>query len=65
MTDKNKFDMPFLMTAEKASKIITKKIFSNTFEIFFPKRLIIPMKILNFLPSFIYFFIIKYFVKLK
>lgn len=65
MTDKNKFDMPFLMTAEKASKIITKKIFSNTFEIFFPKRLIIPMKILNLLPSFIYFFIIKYFVKLK
>ena len=63
MTDQNKFQMPFLMTAEKASKIITQKIFTNTFEISFPKRLIIPMKIMKLLPSPIYFFLTKYFVK--
>ena len=65
MTDQNKFQMPFLMTAEKASKIITQKIFTNTFEISFPKRLIIPMKIMKLLPSPIYFFLTKYFVKLN
>ncbi len=65
MTDKNNFEMPFLMTAEKAAEIITQKLFSNTFEISFPKKLIIPMKIMNLLPSSIYFFLIKYFVKQK
>ena len=65
MTDKNTFQMPFLMNAEKASEIIFKKIFSNTFEISFPKRLIIPMKIIKLIPSSIYFFLMKYLVKQK
>ena len=64
MTDKNTFPMPFLMSSEKAAKIIFSKINSNIFEIYFPKMLLIPMKILSFLPYRIYFYLIKKFVKL-
>ena len=63
MTDKNTFPMPFLMSSEKAAKIIFSKINSNIFEIYFPKMLLIPMKILSFLPYRIYFYLIKKFVK--
>ena len=64
MTDKNNFQMPFLMNSEKAARIIFAKMNSNVFEIFFPKLLIIPMKILNLLPYKIYFFLVKKFIKL-
>ncbi|MDC3090913.1 SDR family NAD(P)-dependent oxidoreductase [Rickettsiales bacterium] len=59
MTDKNNFPMPFLMTSQKAAKRIYEKLFSSDFEIYFPKRLIIPMKILSILPYRIYFFIMS------
>ena len=52
------------MSSEKAAKIIFSKINSNIFEIYFPKMLLIPMKILSFLPYRIYFYLIKKFVKL-
>tara|TARA_B100000900_G_C20535048_1_gene698021 strand:+ start:630 stop:1385 length:756 start_codon:yes stop_codon:yes gene_type:complete len=64
MTDKNSFPMPFLMSSEKAAKIIFSKIHSNIFEIYFPKMLLIPMKLISFLPYNIYFFLIKKFIKL-
>ena len=64
MTDKNTFPMPFLMNPEKAARIIFSKIRSNIFEIYFPKILLIPMKVLSFLPYRIYFFLIKKFIKL-
>ncbi len=64
MTDKNTFPMPFLMSPEKAAKIIFSKIHSNVFEIYFPKMLLIPMKLISLLPYKIYFFLIKKFVKL-
>ena len=57
MTDKNTFPMPFLMSPEKASKIIFSKLNSNVFEIYFPKSLLIPMKLLCLLPYKIYFFL--------
>ncbi len=59
MTDKNTFPMPFLMSSKEASQRIFKNLSNNSFEIFFPKRLIIPMKILSILPYKIYFFIMK------
>ena len=59
MTDKNKFKMPFLMSAKDAAQRIYKKLSSKDFEIYFPKRLIIPMKILQILPNKIYFYIMK------
>ena len=59
MTDKNTFPMPFLMSSENAAKKIYKKLSSYDFEIYFPKRLIIPMKILSILPYKLYFFIMS------
>lgn len=63
MTDKNTFPMPFLMSANKAAKIIYKNLFSSKFEIYFPKRLIFPMKILSILPYKVYFFVMKRILK--
>ena len=59
MTDKNDFSMPFLMTSADAAKRIYKKLSTNEFEIYFPKRLIWAMKLLQILPYKIYFFVIK------
>ena len=59
MTDKNDFPMPFLMTSAEAAKRIHKKLSTNEFEIYFPKRLIWPMKLLQILPYKIYFFLMK------
>jgi short-subunit dehydrogenase len=64
MTDKNSFFMPFLMTPNNAAKKIFEKLESSEFEIFFPKKLIIPMKLLRLLPYSIYFFLIKKLIKL-
>ena len=64
MTDKNPFFMPFLMTPSNAAKKISEKLESSDFEIFFPKKLIIPMKLLRLLPYSIYFFLIKKLIKL-
>lgn len=63
MTDKNPFFMPFLMTPKLAAQKIFKKLSSNNFEIFFPKKLILPMKLFKFLPYQLYFFLMKKFVK--
>ena len=65
MTDKNTFDMPFIMSAKRAADIITKNIFSKKFDIYFPKRLILPMKLLQIIPFSIYSFLMRYFVKRK
>ena len=65
MTDKNTFEMPFMISAKNAAEQIMRKIFSNKFEIFFPKRLILPMKFLSILPAPIYFYLMKKFVKKK
>lgn len=59
MTKKNKFYMPFIISSKEAAKRIEQKIHSNNFEISFPKRLIIPLKILRLLPYKLYFFFLK------
>ena len=64
MTDKNKFKMPFLMTSIEAAERIIKKLDTNNFEIYFPKRLLLSMKILNMLPYNFYFKIIRKLIKL-
>ena len=65
MTDKNTFEMPFMISAKSATEQIMKNIFLNKFEIFFPKRLILPMKIMSMLPDKIYFYLMKKLVKKK
>ena len=37
MTDKNTFDMPFLMMSQKAAKIISSKINSKNLKSIFPR----------------------------
>ena len=64
MTDKNKFKMPFLITSEKAAHRIADKINTNDFEIYFPKRLLLGMKLLKFLPNKLYFKLIRKLVQL-
>ena len=59
MTDKNDFKMPFLMSSKEAASRLIKKLDIDTFEISFPKRLIIPMKILQLLPYSLYFFLMR------
>ncbi len=63
MTDKNKFPMPFLMTAKNAALRIYKGLLSSKFEIYFPKRLIIPMKFMSILPYSLYFFLMNKLLK--
>jgi len=53
LTDKNNFPMPFIMSSEKAAKIIINGIYSKKYEITFPLPMYIIMKCLQILPNFI------------
>lgn len=57
LTDKNDFKMPMIIEPEKAAKIIRKELLSRKFEIHFPKKFTIIMKILQILPYPLYFWI--------
>ncbi len=64
MTDKNKFKMPFIKSAEfAANKIYKGIVHKNSFEIAFPIELVSILKILRILPYRIYFFLIKILTK--
>ena len=64
LTDKNKFQMPFLKSPEFAANKIFKGLTkSNSFEIHFPKQLTLILKILRILPYKIYLFLINKSVK--
>ena len=59
MTDKNKFAMPMIKSAEYAAektfKGLTKQ---NVFEIHFPKTFTLGMKLLKIMPNWLYFLIV-------
>jgi short-subunit dehydrogenase len=63
LTDKNDFEMPFIISAEEAAKRILVGIGSKKFEIAFPKRLVFPMTLLKLLPDSLFFFIAKKMLK--
>ncbi|MDB9760687.1 SDR family NAD(P)-dependent oxidoreductase [Pelagibacteraceae bacterium] len=64
LTNKNKFNMPFIKTPEfAANKIYNGLVKSNSFEIHFPKELTLFLKILRILPYRVYLFLINKFVK--
>ena len=50
MTEVNKFPMPFIMEADKATKYIKKQLAKNNPLIIFPKILYFSMKLINLLP---------------
>lgn len=55
LTDKNDFDMPFLISAEQAAAAIYKQMPTTHFEITFPKRMAWMMALLRLLPYRLYF----------
>ena len=63
LTSKNDFHMPFIIDSEVAAKEIVKGIYSKKFEISFPFRFVIIMKLLRILPYWLYFKITKMLVK--
>lgn len=50
LTDKNSFSMPMIIEPEEAAKEIADGLLSRRFEIHFPKKFTILLKILRFLP---------------
>ena len=59
MTDKNKFHMPMIIETDKAAKALARGLQSRRFEISFPLRFTILMKVLNVLPYWLYFKLVK------
>jgi short-subunit dehydrogenase len=55
LTDKNSFDMPFLVSAEQAAETILRGMRSDRFEIAFPTTFAWLMKLVRVLPDRIYF----------
>jgi len=59
LTRKNRFAMPFLMTAEQAAVRIVGKLDGSAFEIAFPRRFVWLLKLLRCLPYRIYFALVR------
>lgn len=54
LTDLNHFSMPFMISAEEASRTILRGLLKGDTEIHFPKRLSWPLKLLTALPTPLY-----------
>jgi short-subunit dehydrogenase len=59
LTAKNEFPMPFLIKAEAAAARIYKGLQGNRFEIAFPTRFVLLMKLLQRVPYGLYFAITR------
>ena len=59
MTDVNDFPMPFLIEPEDASQRILAGLKSSRFEVVFPLRLAVIMKLLRLLPYGLYFWLMQ------
>jgi NAD(P)-dependent dehydrogenase (short-subunit alcohol dehydrogenase family) len=59
LTDKNDFNMPFLMESAAAADRIVQGMSGNSFEITFPRRFTWSLKLLRALPYVLYFALIK------
>lgn len=55
LTDRNEFPMPFLISAEQAAERIARGLAGSGFEIAFPTRFTLLMKLLRLLPYRLYF----------
>ena len=55
MTDKNNFEMPMVISPEKAADYIAEGLLSNSYEIHFPKKFTLMMKFLKIIPNCLYF----------
>jgi short-subunit dehydrogenase len=59
LTDKNDFPMPMIIEADEAARAIAKGLTSKAFEIHFPKRFTILMKLIRLMPSSLYFWLAR------
>ncbi|MFP1131154.1 SDR family NAD(P)-dependent oxidoreductase [Asticcacaulis sp. W401b] len=59
LTDKNGFEMPMMITPEKAARAIARELDSKRFEIHFPKGFTRMVKLLALLPDGLYFNAVK------
>jgi NAD(P)-dependent dehydrogenase (short-subunit alcohol dehydrogenase family) len=59
MTDRNDFPMPFLLEPEEAARRIARGLASSRFEIAFPRRLALLLKLANLLPYRLYFPLVR------
>ena len=60
LTSKNRFGMPFLMTADQAARRIVNQLDRKGFEIAFPRRFVWQLKLLRCLPYGAYFPLVKW-----
>lgn len=59
LTDGNRFPMPFLMRAEDAAAALQRGIYQRKFEIAFPTRFVLILKVMRALPYWLYFPLIR------
>jgi NAD(P)-dependent dehydrogenase (short-subunit alcohol dehydrogenase family) len=59
LTDKNDFPMPFIMTSPAAAQRIVNGMAGKAFEITFPKRFTMMLKLLRILPYALYFPLVR------
>lgn len=59
LTDQNEFPMPYLMEVEDAAERIVHGLDSDRFQIAFPRRFALQLKLLQLLPDALYFPLIK------
>jgi len=63
MTDKNQFEMPFIVSPEQAAERVYSGLQSRHFEITFPKRFTWLMKLVGILPYSLFFSVTRRLVK--
>lgn len=62
MTGRNDFKMPMIIEAEDAARVIAKGLNSGAFEIHFPRKFTLLMKMMRALPYCLYFWLLRRFL---
>lgn len=63
LTDRNDFQMPFLIEPDEAAQAIVRRLDETGFEISFPRAFALQMKLLRLLPYRLYFWLIRRLVR--
>lgn len=63
LTDKNNFTMPAIISSDLAAEYIIHGLSHSQFEIHFPKKLSVVLKIMKMIPYRLYFYLVKKYVR--